>query len=205
MSVSLITMTDKKETRLIKNLKSIPSPVFYIFAAVALFCGLFVYGITLTGVITSVFLILLVACASSDIKDGIVPDLILILIAVLSAVKIFLLEMHTLPNIAEHIAGALIISVPMLITALIVKGAFGGGDIKLMAAAGLYMAWRATLGGAVLGICTAGVYAIILIIIKKANKSSKIRLAPFLVYGLAIFSLYYEQLFNRLSIVAQMC
>ena len=61
------------------------------------------------------------------------------------------------------------------------------------------------LGGAVLGICTAGIYAIILIIIKKANKTSKIRLAPFLVYGLAIFSLYYEQLFNRLSIVAQMC
>ena len=198
-------MTDKKETRLIKDLKSIPSPVFYIFAAVALFCGLFVYGITLTGVITSVFLILLVACASSDIKDGIVPDLILILIAVLAAVKIILLEMHTLPNIAEHIAGALIISVPMLITALIVKGAFGGGDIKLMAAAGLYMAWRATLGGAVLGICTAGIYGIVLIILKKANKTSKIRLAPFLVYGLAIFSLYYEQLFNRLSIVAQMC
>ena len=198
-------MTDKKETRLIKDLKSIPSPVFYIFAAVALFCGLFVYGITLTGVITSVFLILLVACASSDIKDGIVPDLILILIAVLAAVKIFLLEMHTLPNIAEHIAGALIISVPMLITTLIVKGAFGGGDIKLMAAAGLYMAWRATLGGAVLGICTAGIYGIVLIILKKANKTSKIRLAPFLVYGLAIFSLYYEQLFNRLSIVAQMC
>ena len=205
LSVSLITMTDKKETRLIKDLKSIPSPVFYIFAAVALFCGLFVYGITLTGVITSVFLILLVACASSDIKDGIVPDLILILIAVLAAVKIILLEMHTLPNIAEHIAGALIISVPMLITALIVKGAFGGGDIKLMAAAGLYMAWRATLGGAVLGICTAGIYGIVLIILKKANKTSKIRLAPFLVYGLAIFSLYYEQLFNRLSIVAQMC
>ena len=205
LSVSLITMTDKKETRLIKDLKSIPSPVFYIFAAVALFCALFVKGLNVTGVITSVFLILLVACASSDIKDGIVPDLILILIAVLAAVKIILLEMHTLPNIAEHIAGALIISVPMLITALIVKGAFGGGDIKLMAAAGLYMAWRATLGGAVLGICTAGIYGIVLIILKKANKTSKIRLAPFLVYGLAIFSLYYEQLFNRLSIVAQMC
>ncbi len=198
-------MTDIRSKKLIRDLKSIPSPVFYIFAAVALFCGLFVYGITLTGVITSVFLILLVACASSDIKDGIVPDLILILIAVLAAVKIFLLEMHTLPNIAEHIAGALIISVPMLITALIVKGAFGGGDIKLMAAAGLYMAWRATLGGAVLGICTAGLYGIFLIILKKANKTSKIRLAPFLVYGLAIFSLYCEQLFNRLSIVAQMC
>ncbi len=93
----------------------------------------------------------------------------------------------------------------MLITELIVKGAFGGGDIKLMAAAGLYMAWRATLGGAVLGICTAGLYGIFLIILKKANKTSKIRLAPFLVYGLAIFSLYCEQLFNRLSIVAQMC
>ena len=198
-------MTDKKDTRLIKDLKSIPSPVFYIFAAVALFCALFTEGLNVQGVITSIFLILLVACASADIKDGIVPDLVVILIALLAPVKIFLLEMHTPEVLLQHLIGAVIVSVPMLITAILVKGAFGGGDIKLMAAAGLYMAWRATLGGAVLGICTAGIYGIVLIILKKANKTSKIRLAPFLVYGLAIFSLYYEQLFNRLSIVAQMC
>ena len=198
-------MTDKKETRLIKDLKSIPSPVFYIFAAVALFCALFTEGLNVQGVITSIFLILLVACASADIKDGIVPDLVVILIALLAPVKIFLLEMHTPEVLLQHLIGAVIVSVPMLITAILVKGAFGGGDMKLMAAAGLYLAWKAALGGAVLGICTAGLYAIFLIIIKKVNKSSKIRLAPFLVYGLAIFSLYCEQLFNRLSIVAQMC
>ena len=198
-------MTDLKTRKLIRDLRSIPSPVFYIFAAVALFCGLFVKGLNLHGVVTSIFLILLVACASADIKDGIVPDAVLILIALLASVKILLLEMHSPEVWIQHFIGALIVSVPMLITSILIKGAFGGGDIKLMAAAGLYMAWRATLGGAVLGICTAGLYAIILIIIKKANKSSKIRFAPFLVYGLAIFSLYYEQLFNRLSIVAQMC
>ena len=198
-------MTDLKTRKLIRDLRSIPSPVFYIFAAVALFCALFVKGLNVQGVVTSIFLILLVACASADIKDGIVPDAVLILIALLASVKILLLEMHSPEVWIQHLIGALIVSIPMLITAILIKGAFGGGDIKLMAAAGLYMAWRATLGGAVLGICTAGIYAIILIIIKKANKSSKIRLAPFLVYGLAIFSLYYEQLFNRLSIVAQMC
>ena len=198
-------MTDIKQNKLIKDLRSIPSPVFYIFAAVALFCGLFVYGITPKGIITSIFLILLVACASADIKDGIVPDAVLILIALLAPVKMLFFEMHSPEVWIQHLIGALIVSVPMLITAILIKGAFGGGDIKLMAAAGLYMAWRATLGGAVLGICTAGFYGIFLIIFKKANKTSKIRLAPFLVYGLAIFSLYYEQLFNRLSIVAQMC
>lgn len=197
--------TDIRSNKHLKDLKSIPSPVFYIFAAVALFCGLFVKGLNLHGVVTSIFLILLVACASADIKDGIVPDAVLILIALLAPVKILFLEMHSPEVWIQHLIGALIVSVPMLITSILIKGAFGGGDIKLMAAAGLYMAWRATLGGAVLGICTAGIYAIFLIIIKKANKSSKIRLAPFLVYGLAIFSLYYEQLFNRLSIVAQMC
>lgn len=198
-------MTDIRSRKLIRDLKSIPSPVFYIFAAVALFCALFEYGITVNGIITAAFLILLVACASSDIKDGIVPDLVVILIALLAPIKILLLEMHTPEVLLQHLIGAVIVSVPMLITAILINGAFGGGDIKLMAAAGLYLAWKATLGGAVLGICTAGIYAIFLIIIKKANKSSKIRLAPFLVYGLAIFSLYFEQTFNRLSIVAQMC
>ena len=118
-------MTDIKQNKLIKDLKSIPSPEFYIFAAVALFCGLFVYGITVKGFITSIFLILLVACAVSDIKDGIVPDLIHIAIVLLAIVNILINEMHSPMNFAQHLIGAIIVSLPMLLIALMVKKAFG--------------------------------------------------------------------------------
>lgn len=42
-------------------------------------------------------------------------------------------------GIVTRLIGALIISVPMLILALVIPGAFGGGDIKLMAASGLLL------------------------------------------------------------------
>lgn len=40
-----------------------------------------------------------------------------------------------------HIIGAVCVSVPMFLLCLAIDGAFGGGDIKLMAAAGLFLGW----------------------------------------------------------------
>ena len=182
-------MTTESSAKLTKDLKSIPSPVFYIFAAVALFSAFFVCGFTLTGVFTSLFLVLLVACASADINAGIVPDLIVIAIAVLGVIR-FIAEGVTVTGLVSCLIGAVCISVPMLVISLLIKGAFGGGDIKLMAAAGLYLGWQLTAAGAFLGLFMSGFYGIYLLILKKAGKKSKIKLAPFLALGLAMTALF---------------
>ena len=184
--------TDKSQPsgNLIKDLKSIPSPVFYIFAAVAVFAGLFVLGINAVGILTSIFLVLLVACASADINKGIVPDLIIIWIAVLAVINYIFNVSYSLESLLSHLIGAVCISVPMLLIALFLKGAFGGGDIKLMAAAGLFLGWKLTLAGAAVGLSLAGIYGICLVIIKKAKFKSKIRVAPFLVFGLSLATLF---------------
>ena len=186
----MTTDTRKASGNLIKDLKSIPSPVFYIFAAVAVFAGLFVGGFTVYGVFTTIFLLLLVACAAADIKAGIVPDLIVLAIAVLAVINYFVTEPISLNTALPHLIGAVCVSVPMLIAALIIKGAFGGGDIKLMAAAGLYLGWKYTLAGMVVGMLVAGIYGLYLIITKKLGPKSKLKLAPFLAYGLGAASLF---------------
>ena len=184
--------TDKSQPsgNLIKDLKSIPSPVFYIFAAVAVFAGLFVLGINAVGILTSIFLVLLVACASADINKGIVPDLIIIWIAVLAVINYIFNVSYSLENLLSHLIGAVCIFVPMLLVALFLKGAFGGGDIKLMAAAGLFLGWKLTLAGAAVGLSLAGIYGICLVIFKKAKFKSKIRVAPFLAFGLSLATLF---------------
>jgi prepilin signal peptidase PulO-like enzyme (type II secretory pathway) len=68
--------------------------------------------------------------------------------------------------------------------------AFGGGDIKLMAAAGLYLGWKYTVAGVAVGLFAAGLYGIYLLIRKKAGPKSKLKLAPFLAYGLAAATLF---------------
>ncbi len=175
---------------LIKDLKSIPSPMFYIFAAVAVFAGLFVCGLNITGVFTTLFLLLLVACAASDINAYIVPDLVVLSVAVLGIIRYFVMETVSISTAVPHLWGAICVSVPMLIIALLIKGAFGGGDIKLMAAAGLYLGWRHTIAGVVIASVAAGLYVIYLILFKKAGLKSKLRLAPFLAYGLGAAALF---------------
>ena len=164
--------------------------MFYIFAAVAVFAGLFVVGLNPYGILATLFLLLLTACAVADINAGIVPDLIVILITVLAVVKFFVTEPFSINTAVPYLIGAVCVSVPMLIVALIIKGAFGGGDIKLMAAAGLYLGWKFTVAGVVVGLFAAGLYGIYLLIRKKAGPKSQLRLAPFLAYGLAAATLF---------------
>ena len=186
----MTTDAPRSSNKLIKDLKSIPSPMFYIFAAVAFFAGFYVEGFTYTGVFTVLFLLLLVACAAADINKGIVPDLIVILIAVLGIIKYFVTEPLSLSTVLPHLIGTVCVSVPMLIVALLIKSAFGGGDIKLMAASGLYLGWKFTLAGVAVGLFAAGLYGIYLLFRKKAGPKSKLHIAPFLAYGLGAAALF---------------
>ena len=194
----MTTDTSKASRNLIKDLKSIPSPMFYIFAAVAVFAGLYIGGLTAFGIFSTIFLLLLVACAAADLNAGIIPDLIVILIAVLGVVKFFVTEPVSLNAALPHLIGAVCISIPMLVVALLIKGAFGGGDIKLMAAAGLYLGWKAALAGVAIGLFAAGLYGIYLLIRKKVGFKSKLRIAPFLAYGLGIAALFGDILMRLL-------
>lgn len=184
--------TDPSKTtgKLINDLKSIPSPMFYIFAAVAVFSGIFVCGFNSVGIATCIFLLLLVACAAADLKAGIVPDLIVIWIAILAIINFIIIEKFSVSGVINHLIGAVCISVPMLIVSLIVKHAFGGGDIKLSAAAGLYLGWKFAIAGIAVGMFISGIYALILIITKKAKMKSKIRIAPCLALGFGLAALY---------------
>ena len=185
-----MTTDSKSSGSLIKDLKSIPSPMFYIFAAVAFFSAFFVFRFTPVAISVCIFLLLLVACASADVNKGIVPDLIVIWIAVLAVIHFILIESFSVSGLISHLIGAVCISVPMLLCALILKGAFGGGDIKLMAAAGLYLGWKLTLAGVVVASVAAGLYVIYLLLFKKAGLKSKLKLAPFLAYGLGAAALF---------------
>lgn len=186
----MTTDTPNASPHLIKDLKSIPSPMFYIFAAVAVFAGLFAVGLNTYGIFAALFLLLLSGCAAADINAGIVPDLLVILIAVLAVAKFLVTEPFSINSAAPYLIGAICVSVPMLVLALIIKGAFGGGDIKLMAAAGLYLGWKYTVAGVMVGLFAAGLYGIYLLIRKKAGPKSKLRVAPFLAYGLGAAVLF---------------
>ena len=110
----------------------------------------------------------------------------LLALAVCGAVSVLLSPADWLP----HVIGALCVSVPMFLLCLVIDGAFGGGDIKLMAAAGLFLGWQNTLLAMFFGIVFGGMYGIYLLAAKKAGKKDHFAFGPFLCAGIVIAMLF---------------
>ena len=88
--------------------------------------------LSVEGMLTTTFLILLTGAAYRDGRERRIPDLYVSGILLTALIRLFILEGTDVQGIAARASGALAVSVPMLLTALIVPGAFGGGDVKLV-------------------------------------------------------------------------
>ena len=146
---------------------------------------------SLRGWIAFIYMGILTVVAFIDWNTKIIYDRFHIFIVLLGAAAIWLFPEHTL---ADRIIGAVIVSVPMLILALVVPGAFGGGDIKLMAASGWLLGWRAMIPAIFIGILSGGIYCIWMLARKKITRSDRIAFGPFLAIGLAAACIYGDQM-----------
>ena len=126
---------------------------------------------------------LLFLAAATDIRAMLIPDIISILMFVLGIVSIFIYKDISL---TEHLIGLVCVSLPMLVTTLVIPGAFGGGDIKLMAGIGLFLGWKLTLVAMFFAILTGGIYAIVLLANKKTDRKGHFAFGPFLCFGSAL-------------------
>lgn len=182
--------TDKKQTnKFIEDMGAVFTPVFYIFSVVSVASAIIVCGFEWLTILIALFLAFLTGCAASDINKGIVPDLLCILIAVVGVISFFT-EPVSLQSIISHICGALVLSVPMLIAALLVKGGFEGGDIKMMAAAGLFLGLDRTIIAGIIAFLIAGIYGVYILLTKKKGSRENIKLAPYLALGCAFSALF---------------
>ncbi len=86
------------------------------------------------GILRTAFFIVLLTASYQDIKKMEIKDGCHAAIVLLAAAAM-LLDRNT--GTASRLLGALCVSAPMLALSLLIPGAFGGGDIKLMAAAGV--------------------------------------------------------------------
>ena len=182
--------TDKKSfNRFIKDMGAIFTPVFYIFTIVAVASAIIVCGYEWGTVITALFLIFLAACAAADLNKGIVPDMMVVLIAVLGIIRFFTGNID-LQCLFSCVCGGLVLSLPMLIAALIIRNGFGGGDIKMMAAAGLFLGLDKTIIAGLIAFLIAGIYGVYLLFTKKKGAKGKVKLAPYLALGCAFSELF---------------
>lgn len=93
------------------------------------------------------------------------------------------------PEWTEHLIGMVCVSLFLLLLNLFTGGrAMGGGDVKLMAAAGLFLGWKQVTLGFFLG-CIIG-SVIHLVLMKAAKKGRVLAFGPYLSAGMVIAMLF---------------
>ena len=146
-------------------------------------------GLTIDSLLISLLFSCLLTLSVIDFKTFEIPVGFNIFIAVLGVIRV----LTDLDNFLNYIIGAVCISLFLLILYAVSGGrAIGGGDIKLMAAAGLFLGWKETILSFVLG-CVLG--ACIHVIRMKVSKEGRVlAMGPYLSMGIFISALFGKEL-----------
>jgi len=130
---------------------------------------------------------LLLGIAAIDFATQEIPDFFHFMLAPLAIAAIWLFpDVGILPRVI----GFFVINVPMLGLAMAIKGAFGGGDIKMMAVCGFLLGWQGVLVAFFIAILLGGGWGIFLLTTKRGKKGQQIAFGPALCTGVFIAFLW---------------
>lgn len=149
------------------------------------------YGLPSSFFYLAVFLVLM-TIALIDFQTMLIPNGLNITLGALGMLAAVL----GLNDVAvlSRVIGMCSVSVFLLVLSLIVPGAFGGGDMKLMAAAGFLLGWQNTLLAFFIGILLGGAYAALLVLRKKAGPKAHMAFGPYLCAGIFTALIFGEEL-----------
>jgi len=126
-----------------------------------------------------------------DIDTMEIYDRFHILILILALAMLFITPLPLL----DHLIGFFIISIPFFIIAY-VTGGIGGGDIQLIAIAGLLLGYKATFVAFFIASILGGSMAIYLLLTKQKDRKSLIAFGPYLCIGIYFAYLYGNEILS---------
>ena len=148
-------------------------------ALFALAC-LWVFGLTLPALMVFAVIMILLAIALIDLNTTEIPDSLIIALTPLAVASIWLLPGVTF---LSHAIGLAAVALPMLLLTLAIPGAFGGGDIKLMAVCGFILGWQLTLLAFFIALLIGGSIAVFLLASGKRKRGQHMVFGPAICAG----------------------
>ena len=85
--------------------------------------------------------------------------------------------------------GAFALWMVMRVLEVLARGGLGGGDVALAGLLGLYLGWlsyEAVVVGLITAFMVGGVFALLLLITRRANRSTRFAFGPFLIVGVLV-------------------
>ncbi len=126
-----------------------------------------------------------VCIAIIDVRNMVVPPSLVIVFITLS---IFPVIMHH--DIMDNVYGFALLTLFFLLMLLIFPGAFGGGDIKLYAAAGFLLGVELSVVLLEVSLITGAIFGVVFALVRGRNFRLKIPFAPFIAAGIIITLLF---------------
>jgi len=188
-------------------------PIAAQYPMIEAFCGLlflwsaYTYGQSLRAAVAAAFLVTLLILAMIDVDHRVLPNVIVLPLMGFGAVIVaagFALRAEVLPLVsssaltpwpsaaARALLGFALGGGILLLLALVYRGGMGGGDIKLMAAIGLFLG-PYVLFDLFVGVLLGSISGIYLIAVKGRSRKDLIPFGPFLVIGAYATLLWGEQ------------
>ncbi len=163
------------------SLKKRPLLIELMGGFLMLLCAAF-YGISLQTFFVFIVLCDLTVITFIDADTQEIPPVLNIILLALGIASIWILDG---PDIVERLIGVFAVSTPMFLLAVLLNG-FGGGDVKLMAAAGFLLGWKGVVAAFFIGVLGGGAYGAYLLITKKKDRKGYFAFGPFLCMGILI-------------------
>ena len=135
----------------------------------------------------AIYTVFLLTMLCSDIEQQIIFDKQLALFAMFGLLRSLLFSLPW----EQHLLAALAGGLSFLLLAILTRGGIGGGDIKLIAALGLWLGGEALKLTALGGIIIGGLWALGAIAVKNKKRTDFIPYAP--AFIIAAFALYILQ------------
>lgn len=129
---------------------------------------------------------ILTAASLKDLKDKIIPDLLILLGCTAGIAAIYLN-----PTIAffHSLAGGVVAGGIFALISLATKGAIGMGDAKLFACIGLFLGLQGVLVTMLISTILSGIAGLVLLTFRIRSGKSTMPFAPFIMVGTLIFLL----------------
>ena len=125
-----------------------------------------------------------------DINTKRIPNTLVLAMSVgwlLLILPMILIETGTgVRQLADSLLGLLAGGGLFLLVYLLSKKGLGGGDVKFIAAAGLYLGFSGVIPAILYGTVLAAITGLVLILFKKIGRKDTMPLAPFLFIGIMI-------------------
>ena len=167
---------------------SIQYPIIEALNGILYVVILLVCGIQIESIIYCLTASALLALSVIDFRTYIIPigfNIFILALGIIRLVYRLLVEGDVLSTIWPYIIGMFAVSVPLGILWFASKGrAIGGGDVKLMGAAGLLIGWKLILLALVLGCILGSVIHLTRMKISKAGRV--LAMGPYLAAGIMI-------------------